>query len=87
MSGLLDVEPVDSGGTLVGFDPLHALCRFCLVSAASNRPPVPALGFADPVSGCSRGGPLASVADEIAHGFTMCFAHPLGFRQHLTHGL
>ena len=38
----------------------HATCRFCLVSTASNRPPVPAISLADPVPGCSRGGPQAS---------------------------
>ncbi len=45
---------------LLALTRFHAACRFCRVSAACSRPPVPAVGFADPVAGCSCNVPAVS---------------------------
>gem|GEM_PF-3030015 len=53
-------SPSTPAAPLLAFTRFHAACRFCLVSAAYSRPPVPAICFADPVPGCSGSGPQAS---------------------------
>ena len=53
-------SPSTPAAPLLALTRFQAACRFPVVSAASSRVPAPAFGIADPVPGCSRGGPLAS---------------------------